>query len=165
MATISMQGISEYIRQLETLSAATKSLCEGVVYAGAAVMADEIRQGIRSLDTVSDKEALAAYAKREPVKISYSQRQGLLDSLGVAKIQNKYGLYSSKIGFDGYNDVKTQRWPNGQPNQLIARACESGSSAMHKQPFVRPAISRAKSRAEESMVRKADEILMRAAGG
>ena len=69
------------------------------------------------------------------------------------------------MGFDGYNDIKTKRWPNGQPNALIARACESGSSAMLKQPFVRPAIQRKKDAALEAMKQAADRELEKLTGG
>lgn len=41
-------------------------------------------------------------------------------------------MYNVKIGFDGYNNIRSKRWPQGQPNQMVARAIESGTSWMSK---------------------------------
>lgn len=165
MAKIEMRGMDAYISELRKLGENTAPVCKAAVYAGAKVIADEIRQATSGLNRVTDAEAMAAYHEKKPVKISVSQKIGLAKSLGIAPIADKYGIVSTKIGFDGYNDVKTERWPNGQPNALIARACESGSSAMLKQPFVRPAIQRKKDAALEAMKQAADRELEKLTGG
>lgn len=159
MAKIEFKGIKDYIRMLEGLEGNAYELCAAATYAGAAVAADAIREAIDDLDTVSDADALAAYYKREPCKISVSQKNGLRESLGIAPIRNKYGVIGTKVGFDGYNWVTTRKWWKGQPNRLIANACESGSTAMIKQPFVRPAVNRAKSHILFEMEQAADEKL------
>jgi hypothetical protein len=51
----------------------------------------------------------------------------------------------------GYNNVITKKYPKGQPNNMIARSCESGSSSMIKQPFMRTAVNASRSRAEQKM--------------
>ena len=165
MAKIEMRGMDAYLSQLRKLGENTTPVCKAAVYAGAKVIADEIKQATRGLDRVTDAEAMAAYRERRPTKISVSQKNGLVKSLGIAPITDKYGIVSTKIGFDGYNDVKTERWPNGQPNALIARACESGSSAMLKQPFARPATQRKKDAALEAMKQAADRELEKLTGG
>ena len=165
MAKIVMQGMEQYLKQLENVAWATSDICKAVAYRGAEVVADEIKQGIKGLRVVSDKDALAAARKGEPTRISYSQRKALLESFGVAPIKDKYGAVSTKLGFDGYNEIKTDRWPNGQPNQMIARACESGSTAMLKQPFMRPAERKAKNEALQAMAKAADEEIKKITGG
>jgi len=165
MAKIEMRGMDAYLSELRKLGENTEPVCKAAVYAGAKVIADEIKQATSGLNRVTDAEAMAAYHEKKPVKISVSQKIGLVKSLGIAPIMDKYGVVSTKIGFDGYNDVKTERWPNGQPNALIARACESGSSAMLKQPFVRPAIQRKKDAALEAMKQAADRELEKLTGG
>ena len=165
MAKIEMRGMDAYLSELRKLGENTTPVCKAAVYAGAKVVADEMKRATQALDRVTDAEAMAAYRERRPTKISVSQKNGLVKSLGIAPIMDKYGVVSTKIGFDGYNDVKTERWPNGQPNALIARACESGSSAMLKQPFVRPAIQRKKDTALEAMKQAADRELEKLTGG
>jgi hypothetical protein len=165
MAKIEMHGMEAYLSELRKVGEATAPVCEAAVYAGAAVMADAIRQSTEGLDTVSDAEALSNYQARTPGKISVSQKIGLVKSLGITPIRDKYGVFSAKVGFDGYNDVKTKRWPHGQPNQLIARSCESGSTAMTKQPFVRTVIKRTQGAALVEMERAADKKLKKILGG
>lgn len=165
MAKIEMQGMEAWLSKLRKLGESTTPVCEAAVYAGAKVVADAIRSSTEGLDTVSDAEALANYQARTPGKISVTQKIGLVKSLGITKIRNKYGVISAKVGFDGYNDVKSKRWPHGQPNQMVARSCESGSSAMKKQPFVRPAVKRVQGAAEIEMERAADKKLKEILGG
>lgn len=165
MAKVELKGMEAYLTELRKAGEATGPVCEAAVYAGAKVVADAIKQKIERLDRVSDDEALAAYQEQRPVKISVSQKIGLKESFGVTPIKNQYGVYSAKVGFDGYNSVKSKRWPKGQPNQLIARACESGSEAMYKQPFMRPAISRAKNEALSRMAQAADITIKKITGG
>lgn len=165
MAKVELKGMEAYLTELRKAGEATGPVCEAAVYAGAKVVADAIKQKIKELDRVSDDEALAAYQEQRPVKISVSQKIGLKESFGVTPIRNKYGVYSAKVGFDGYNSVKSKRWPKGQPNQLIARACESGSSAMIKQPFVRTTLKSVQQAAELAMEKAADKKLKEVTGG
>lgn len=165
MAKLEMRGMDAYLSELRKLGENTEPVCKAVVYAGAKVVADEMKRATQALDRVTDAEAMAAYRERRPTKISVSQKIGLVKSLGIAPITDKYGVVSTKIGFDGYNDVKTERWPNGQPNALIARSCESGSSAMIKQPFVRPMVKRIEKTALEAMEQAANKELEKLTGG
>lgn len=165
MAKIEMQGMEAWLSELRKLGEATTPVCEAAVFAGAAVVADAIKQSTQGLDRVTDAEALASYQAGTPTKISVTQKIGLVKSLGITKIRNKYGVISAKVGFDGYNDVRSKRWPHGQPNQMVARSCESGSSAMTKQPFVRPVVKRVQGAAEIEMERAADKKLKEILGG
>ncbi len=165
MAKIEMQGMETWLSELRRAGEATAPVCEAAVYAGAKVVADAVRQSTEGLDRVTDAEAMAAWHEGKAVKISVSQKIGLVKSLGITPIKDKFGVISAKVGFDGYNDVKTKRWPHGQPNQLIARSCESGSSAMTKQPFVRTAVKRVQGAALIEMERAADQKLKEILGG
>lgn len=164
MAKIEMQGMEEYIRSLERLGAGTEELCKAAVYAGADVVADEVRQRLASVKTVPDKASLAGYRSKTATYINETQKKALLDSMGVAKISTRSGVTSTKVGFDGYNSIKTKAHPGGQPNALIARACESGSVAMLKQPFMRPAEKAAEKPALEAMEKAADKKIKELTG-
>ena len=165
MAKFEFKGIQQYLDQLRSLEKGTDEVCKAALYAGAEVLADGIKESIRSLDRVTDAQAMADWKAGKPSKISVSQKIGLVESMGVTPIRNKYGQYDVKIGFDGYNDVKTDRWPNGQPNALIARACESGSTAIIKQPFIRPTEKRLQSTVYEAMDQAANKKLNEIIGG
>ena len=79
------------------------------------------------------------------------QKKGLEDSFGIAPIRNDNGFVNVKLGFDGYNGLKTKRWPNGQPNQMIARSVERGTSWMKANPFMKRALRKARKQAQEAM--------------
>ena len=69
-----------------------------------------------------------------------------------------------KIGFDGYNRVITKKWPLGQPNQMVARSVESGTTWMKKNPFVKRGASKSRRKALEMMrksVQKSIEKIMK----
>ena len=53
--------------------------------------------------------------------------------------------------------MKTKKYPKGQPNVLLARSIESGSSIAKKRPFVAPAVRKTKKAAEETMAKIIDE--------
>ena len=73
--------------------------------------------------------------------ITQEQKNGLVESLGIAPIRKKRWGLNVKIGFDGYNTVKTGQWSNkGQPNILIARVVESGTTFMRPQYFMERAV-------------------------
>lgn len=165
MAKFEMHGMDEYIRQLENVAWATSDVCKAAVYAGAGVVADEIKAEMHALKTVDDKSAFSAWQKREPIYLTDSQKEGLIEGFGIAPIADNMGAYDTKIGFDGYNKVKTRRWPKGQPNALIARACNSGSTAMLKQPFIRRAVNRVRPRVIPAMEKAADKKIKEVIGG
>ena len=81
-----------------------------------------------------------------------------MDGLGFSPVnQDKKGFWNSQIGYEGYNDVKTEKFPQGQPNLLIARAVESGTSFRIKTPFVRPAVQKTRTQAVKAMEKVIDE--------
>lgn len=165
MAKIKMVGMETYIQQIRTIEDPAK-VCRAAVKAGAGVIADGIRQELQSeVLAVSDKTALAAYQHKFPMYCSESQKKGLLKGLGITKIHVKRGIYEAKVGFDGYNDVKTKLWPEGQPNALIAQSVESGRTWMIKQPFVRPTVKRLENTALVAMKQAADKKLEEILGG
>lgn len=165
MAKLKMVGMETYIQQIRTIEDPAK-VCRAAVRAGAGVIADGIRQELVS-DTIaiSDKQALAAYQHKVKTYCSESQKKGLIKGLGITKIRVNKGVYEAKVGFDGYNDVKTELWPDGQPNALIAQSVESGRTWMIKQPFVRPTVKRLEKTALLAMEQAANQKLEEILGG
>lgn len=151
MGRITIKGLDDYASKISKLEKDSRNIAGKVVYAGAKVVADKVRDNIEAAFAVDDKYNLHAYKTGKQYRLSKSQKKGLLDSFGVTKIQNDKGFYHVKGGFDGYNTVKTKKYPNGQPNQLIARVVESGSSYMKKQPIIRPAVNATKKLAKQKM--------------
>ena len=154
MAKITFPGLNEYELMISRLSKNAADIAGRAIYTGAGIVADEIKSGIQSLPIVR------GYGTAEnplPGGVTQPQKQGLLDGLGIAPLQNDGGYLNVKIGFDGYNRTKTEKYPRGQPNQLVARGVESGASWKQKHPFVRPAVNRSRKRAESAMAEALDE--------
>ena len=82
-----------------------------------------------------------------------------MESFGIAKMQDDHGFRNVKIGFDGYNEVKTKSFPNGQPNVMVARIFNSGTSFSSKQPFFDKAVRATRSTAKQKMIEVAEKEL------
>lgn len=151
MAKISFKGAGEYAEALKRLefTAEQGTLLEDAAKAGAGPVADEIRRRLRFLPADD-------YRRLEPdekfVGIPREQKTDLLVSLGVTPVgRDKKDFVNVKVGFDGYGSQPTKAYPKGLPNQLLARAVESGSSVRKKTPFVRPAVNATRKKAVEEM--------------
>lgn len=132
MARIRFKGSDEYALKLNRLASGSEKIAKKAIYEAAGIVADRIRAEM-------DK------------KLSGESTGDLAASLGITPIErDDYGNWNAKIGFDGYDS-------KGVPNQLKARALESGTSKMKKRPFVRPAMYASKKRALEAMKRVIDE--------
>ena len=89
--------------------------------------------------------------------VTASQKEGLLSGLGIAHFRNDGGFINVKIGMDGYNSTRTKQFPNGQPNALIIRSLESGTSFRSRNPVITRATNSAKGAAEAAIQKKMDE--------
>lgn len=150
------KGLDSYISYLQKIDAVTDEAIGEAVHEMAKVVADSVRSGIQALPTVSNQANIATY-KKGYSRLSDEEKQGLLDGFGVSPMQDDGGYINVKLGFDGYNSVKTKKYPKGQPNALIARVTESGSSYREKTPFIRPAVNASKKQAEQAGQMKIDE--------
>lgn len=160
MARITSRKAAEYLRNLENLSDHTDDICKMAVYEGAKVVADAINQSIDGITVHSLPAKSKYYYLREEDRaqgkrldgVTKEQAEGLKKGLGIAVMEYKGKAWNTKIGFDGYNSVKTEKYPNGQPNALIARSVESGSlEYRNKTPFIEPAVEKIKKTAEDKM--------------
>lgn len=150
------KGLDNYIAYLQSINAVTDEMIGEAVYEMAKVVADSVRASIQALPTVSNEANIATY-KKGYSRLSDKEKQGLLDGFGISPLQEDSGFVNVKLGFDGYNSVKTKKYPQGQPNALIARVTESGSSYREKTPFMRPAVNASKKPAEAAGRAKFDE--------
>nr|DAH74332.1 MAG TPA: hypothetical protein [Caudoviricetes sp.] len=145
MATFQFGGIDNYIKQLNKLQQSTKDGVIGkAVYAGADVVANSVRSAIQSLPEGREGDSSLGI-------VTPAQKRGLLDGFGISRMRDDDGFVNVKLGFDGYNSVETKKYPNGQPNALIARAVNSGTSFRKKTRFLDKAVNASKKAAEAAM--------------
>lgn len=149
---------ASYIAMLVDLEADTSAMIKKAVYPAADIIADEIKEGIKALPVLKPGHYFGTPSN--PIDgVTSAQKEGLLDGFGIAKFQQENGGWNVRAGFAGYNNTKTSDNTGYQPNVLIARSVESGTSFRKKHPFVAPAVRRAKDRAKKAMQESLDQSI------
>lgn len=140
-------GLKEFLEEMTEYSNifATQYAFEKALNAGADVVADETRKALQTM-----KVDNRPYVEPQRESILEIQRQGLLDSFGITPVQQKRNMIDVKTGFDGYNEL-------GQPNVVIARSLESGTSFMPKYPVISRASRNARNGCLEAMQKSLNE--------
>lgn len=149
MAKVTAKGAEIYLNQLQKLGADTDSMCKIAVYEGAGVVADAVREEIKQIPDQNKPPTAAEngiYTGLYP-----DQKKGLEEGLGVTPITKEDGIWSARVGFDGYNSRKTKKYPQGQPNQMIAASTERGTVYRIKTPFIKKAVQKCRKQAEQAM--------------
>lgn len=158
MAKLKMQGLEKYEQQLLKLKDISREAIGQAIYDGAGIVADQVMANIQSLP-VDER----GYTKEGTLHgVTSLQKAGLAEGFGIAKLQDEGGYAHVKLGFNGYNGVKSKTYPNGQPNSMIARSVNSGSSFRDRIPFVDNAVNAKKSAAEQAMIKKFDSVIQKA---
>ena len=156
MGTIKVDGLDNVSQMLNRLRDKTAAIIKMGVHDGAGVLARAISDAIDALPTDSGPLSAEHPIMQGPTKI---QKEGLQDGFGISRMRTDEGDFINvSIGFSGYNEMRTKKYPMGQPNQLIARSVEFGTSYMQKQPFVRRAVSKTKKQAIEAMQKKVSSV-------
>lgn len=140
MAKFKFTGIGLYVDQLEKLGSGAVGVMKKGTYDGAAIIADEVRKGLRA-------------AIRHPDESSGDLER----SMFLAHMVDENGYIYTEIGFAGYDS-------KGVPNILKARAMESGTSRQPKTPFIRKAFNSAKERCMAAMQKTVDDEIKKIMG-
>lgn len=172
------KGIDEYIDRLDQLKDRTEAMITATIDPGAKIVADEVKKEIYALP-VEDREQRnfkqSAKSKsgnrkstshKTPSKkrtgVLQVEKDGLIESMGLAPVRDDNGFINRKLGFDGYNNHITNKYPKGHPNVVVARALESGTSFMQKNAFVSRAAARVWRDAEDAMKKQFEIELQQA---
>lgn len=156
MAKFQFEGAAEYIQKIEALNKNSTGFIKRAVYEGGGVVVKAIADAIDALPSGST----AFVPEGETIRgVNDLQREGLREGLGLSTMKNENGYINTKVGFDGYNGYQTKKYPNGQPNALIARALESGTSQRPKTRFVSKAVKACREEAEKAMAARFDDDL------
>ena len=155
MARFEFDGINTYAQKLKRLSDKAEGMIKRAVYVGAGVVADHAREAIQGLP---EAETNPPPGRQLNGVFSY-EKAGLLAGLGLATMQFAGGFIHTKLGFEGYNRLKSKSYPGGHPNALIARAINSGTSYRRKIPFISSAVKASQAAAEAAMRAQLDADL------
>lgn len=147
-------GMDNYLSTLSDLSYQSSDMIGKAIYEGASIVADAIKQNIETIPV--DERSSGQLNGLKSIQIA-----GLKHGFGISRKRDDNGYINVKAGFDGYNNLKTKKYPGGQPNAMIARTIESGNSFTQKHPFVAPAVRSSKDRAEARMAEVIDQEISR----
>ena len=139
MPKLTIDGMNDLGRILDADLADTEKMIKMAVYDGAHEVFEEVKRKVQQLPT-NDTDS-------KHRDITEKQKKGLISGLYGSRIMNERGEIYAVIGFTGYNDVKTEKHPKGQPNILVARSIESGASFMNRRPFMTQAKNAARPKA------------------
>lgn len=150
------KGIDDYIRTLGNLELEAREVVTEAIKAGAGEVVGAIREEIEALPI----EQGVLGTSEAPLKgITSAQKKGLIDGLGVSQEMDQNGNINRKIGFVGYNATRTDKYPKGQPNVVIARSLISGTSFRMKNDFVKRAVKKSRTKAEQKMKETIDKAI------
>lgn len=132
MASFESTTMEEFINLCQITDRRLKSVIGRSIHPAAKYMADRIKESISSIPIDDIKGH-----KKKRQGLSSAQVAGLVESMGIARIRENATGWNVKVGFDGYNTrLTSKRYPKGQPNAMIARSINSGTSFMIKYPFM-----------------------------
>lgn len=146
MPSIKLEGLDEVYARLRSIAEgdAIEKVQKQAVYAGMREIKNELERQIRALPVQE------GYIKGDDLPrnvITRAEQQELIRHIGISDMETTRGTVSNAVGFNGYMNIKTNRYPKGLPAVMVARSINSGSSVRRKHPFVRQARAAAKSRA------------------
>ena len=139
-----VDGMAEISELLGKMEDEAPKVAARALYEGAGIMADEIRKGADTIKTGQGSDrSEARYATPEEKEIV------LKAAAGIAKFNKNGTEVDTSVGFRnaGYAQL------NGKtvPVPLIVNSINSGTSFMHKQPFIRKAANKAAPKAMQAM--------------
>ena len=152
MAKLKLQGLEEYENKLLKLQNLSREMIGEAIYEGAGIVADAVKASIETIP-IDDRYVTGSATL---YGITEAQKQGLRDGFGIARLHDDNGYLNVKLGFNGYNSQRSKSYPGGQPNSLIARSVNAGSSFRQRIPFVDNAVNQTRSAAEQKMKEKLD---------
>ena len=113
MVKVTTIGINDFIAELQRIESSTDEILRDVVKDGINVVADTMKAQLKALKTTKDDKYVGKTSKRYATN---NEKQGLIESMGYTHIDMREDIYNAKVGWDGYNETKTKKYPKGQPN-------------------------------------------------
>ena len=162
--TISTDGMEELGRMLAQLGNKAQDVASGALFDGAGVVADVMRAAVNSIAAEPQRRKNRPPAKTPARLPTPAEKAAVVGKTGIARFRKEGGDVNTLIGVTGsagYADVDGKR----KPVRLIARAINSGTSFMHKQPVYRKAASQSSGRAKDAIVSKAEQMFNEIIGG
>lgn len=146
--TMKVEGMDGISKMLSEMSESAPGVASQAVYKGAGIMRDAVAGGAESIRT--EKFHYAVFPGTTTRLPSPEEKEIVLQAeAGIAKFDKNGTEVQTSVGYSnsGYAVLKGRV----VPIPVIVNAINSGTSFMHKQPFVRKAARKAKAKTEQAM--------------
>lgn len=158
--TISTSGFDNLDAMLARLGEHAQDVASGALFDGAGVVADAYTAAINGI--VSEDFHYAAGGDKRYA--SHEEKDALMGKSGVAKFIKTGEEVNTLVGFSGQAGYATVGGKQ-KAVRLIARAINSGTSFMHKQPVFRKAVTSSQGAAKAAIISKAEQMFNELIGG
>lgn len=154
--TMNTEGLTEVSEMLARLGNRAEETAAAALYDGAGVVADAMTKAVQSIRAEPQKKKNRPPEKTEARWATPEEKAALEGKIGIAKFDRDGSEVDTIVGVTGYSGYAMI---NGRrkPIREIARAINSGTSFMHKQPVFRKAKNAAKTPAEAAIIAKAEK--------
>ena len=152
---MTVSGLEDFSLMIQQLGESGVKIAHNAVYSGAGQLIEKVKDEIRALPT---EEGYLPNGKKRAV-VTKREKEALLNHIGISKIETIGGKTTVAIGFNGYTDYTTKKYPSGVPIPLIARSIESGSSVRQKNAFLRRTANLNKDAVQTTMIEAANKTI------
>lgn len=153
---VECEALNSTMEQFARLSEAAHQIAAVSMYEGAKIMADAIAPELDALITepfhrANPDKGQTRYPSPREVELVKGARYG------ISRFQGTGAELETSIGFSntGYAELGGKQ----VPIPMIAASINSGTSFMHKQPFFRRAVNRAKDNAQAAILQKGENMI------
>ena len=154
---IETKGLDELNYMISKLGSEAMNVASAALYDGAGIVADAMKAAANSIQAEPQRPKNRPPAKTPARLPTPAEKAAVVDKTGIAKFRKTNGEVNTLIGVAGnagYAMINGHR----TPVRMIARAINSGTSFMKKQPVFRKAASTSTSQAQAAIVAKAEEM-------
>lgn len=155
MATIKTEGLQLFSKQFEKLTNEIANINNMALYDAAGAVADELNSALKSLPTREESEW--GTANKKLYGATESEKQQLIESLGVASFKKSSNSTDTSIGFTGYINTPSTRFGDMIPAGMLMQCIEYGTSFRQGTHTLTAATKRCKSKAEKAIEDRIDK--------
>lgn len=149
MARIKTKGLDIFATEFENLAGAISRINAMALYDAAGIVADEIASAMQALPVREDKEW--GTENHKLYGATQSEKNQLIENLGIADFQKTVGSHNTSIGFTGYVETPSSRFNDHVPSGMLMQCIEYGTDFRRGTHTITAAMKRARSRAEQAI--------------
>lgn len=155
MATINVEGIDIFSKQLERLSKEIASINSMSQYDGAGVVADEMATALKGLPVRGDEEY--GTSKYKLYGATESEKRQLMEHFGISRFRKGDGTVETSVGFTGYVSTPSSRFSDQVPAGMLMQCIEYGTAFRQGTYTMTAAMKTCKTKAEKAIQERLDK--------